>query len=74
MSATFQKASLIAIGDQLPILDEDGNLALATPGEKGLDVHGKTSALATNAWTPPTLVGKRVYLRDRHTITAFSFE
>ena len=71
---SFPKASLVAVGDQLLILDEDGMLALATPGEKGLDVHGKTAALTSNAWTPPTLVGQRVYLRDRHTITAFSFK
>jgi outer membrane protein assembly factor BamB len=71
---SFPKASLIAIGNQLLILDEDGNLALATPGEKGLDVHGKIAVLKSNAWTPPTLVGKRVYMRDRSTIVSFSFE
>ena len=70
----FPKASLIAVGEQLLILDEDGTLALATPSEKGLEVHGKTLALTSNAWTPPTLVGRRVYLRDHLTITAFSFD
>lgn len=70
----FPRASLIAAGDRLLILDEEGNLALATPGEKGLEVLGKISALTSNAWTAPSLVGKLVYLRDRKTITAFSFE
>jgi outer membrane protein assembly factor BamB len=66
----FPKASLVAVGDQLLILDEDGTLALGTPGEKGLDIHGKIAVLAANSWTPPTVVGKRIYLRDRSTIRA----
>jgi len=70
----FPKVSLLAVGNQLLILDEDGMLALATPSEKGLEVLGKISALASNAWAAPALVGQRVYLRDRRTITAFSFE
>ena len=70
----FQRASLIAVGKQLLILDEEGTLALATPDEKGLDVHGEASVLSSNAWTPPTLVGKRVYLRDCHTIAALALE
>jgi len=71
---TFQRASLIAIGNQLLILDEDGTLALATPDEKGLNVKGKAPVLSSNAWTSPTLVGKRVYLRDRGAIAALIFE
>ena len=36
------RATLVGAGDQLVILlDEDGNLALATPGDSGLQVHGK---------------------------------
>jgi len=71
---SLQRASLIAIGNQILILDEDGTLALATPGEKGLNVEGKAPVLHSNAWTPPTLVGKRVYLRDRRVIAALAFE
>jgi outer membrane protein assembly factor BamB len=71
---SFSKASLIAIGSQLLILDEDGTLSLATPSEKGVEVQGKTAVLTSNAWTPPTLVGKRVYLRDRKNVVALSLE
>jgi len=70
----FQRASLLAIGKQLLILDEDGTLGLAMPGEAGLNVQGKVAVLTSSAWTPPTLVGKRVYLRDRREIVALAFE
>lgn len=70
----FQEASLVAVGDQLLILDEDGTLALATPGETGLEIHGKTAVLSSNSWTPPTLVGRRVYLRDRRQIAALELQ
>jgi outer membrane protein assembly factor BamB len=71
---TFPKASLIAIGTQLLILDEDGVLALATPTATGLEVHGKAAVLQAVAWTPPTVVGKRVYVRDTKSIVALMFE
>lgn len=70
----FQRASLVATGKQLLILDEDGTLALAVPDEKGLNVQGKAAVLSSNAWTPPALVGKRVYLRDRRIIAALRLE
>ena len=45
-------------------------LALATPGPSGLTVHAKADVLDTRAWTVPTVVGSRVYLRDRAVIKA----
>ena len=55
---------------RLLLLDEDGNLVLATPGESGLEVHGKTQLLNERAWTAPTLSGTTLYVRDRHQIMA----
>jgi outer membrane protein assembly factor BamB len=66
----FARAGLVAIGDKLLLLDEDGVLALATPGPSGLTVHAKADVLGTRAWTVPTVVGTRVYLRDRAVIKA----
>ena len=66
----FARASLVAIGEKLLLLDEDGVLALVTPGPDGLSVHAKADVLATRAWTVPTVVGTRVYLRDRAVIKA----
>jgi outer membrane protein assembly factor BamB len=71
---TFPKASLVAVGKQLLILDEEGVLGLATPTETGLTVHGKMAVLENNSWTPPTVVGTRVYVRDRKNLAAYLFE
>jgi outer membrane protein assembly factor BamB len=64
------RSTLIAAGDRLIILDEDGNLALATPSESGLTVHATAAVLGHTAWTAPTLVGTTLYLRDRQHILA----
>jgi hypothetical protein len=60
---------LLAEG-KLIILDEDGNLALATATPTEFKVISKVSVMKNLAWTAPTLVGTKLYLRDRHTIMA----
>ena len=64
------RSTLIGAGERLILLDEDGNLALATPGDAGLVVHAKAQILHERAWTAPTLVGTTLYVRDRHQILA----
>jgi outer membrane protein assembly factor BamB len=64
------RSTLIAAGDRLVILDEDGNLAVATPGDGGLTVHAKAQILGERAWTAPTLSGTALFVRDRHRIVA----
>ncbi|MBI3681185.1 MAG: hypothetical protein HY235_12415 [Acidobacteria bacterium] len=54
------------------LLDEDGTLALVTVSAEGLKVLGKHSLLSNNAWTAPTLDGRRLYVRDRRKIMAVS--
>jgi hypothetical protein len=54
----------------LIILDEDGHLALATVSPEGLKVLSKIELMKSNAWTVPSLVGTRLYIRDRKTIVA----
>ncbi len=71
---TFPKASLIAAGKQLIILDEDGTLALGEPTATGLEVLGKAQLLSSNAWTAPVVIGKRIYLRDRKSLMAVELE
>ena len=39
-------------------------------GAGGLDVLARAELLTENAWTAPTLVGTRLYLRDRKNIVA----
>jgi outer membrane protein assembly factor BamB len=67
---TISRASLISAEGRLIILDEDGNLLLATPTPEGLKVHSRVALLSSNAWTAPTLAGTRLYVRDRKSILA----
>ena len=68
------RSSLIAIGDRLLILDEDGNLVLARPGADALTVLAKTQVLTNRAWTPPTLSGTRLFLRDRKEVVGLELK
>ncbi len=67
---SFSKSNFVYADGKLIILDEDGNLALATVSPAGLKVISKVSVMKNLAWTVPTLVGTKLYLRDRRTITA----
>ncbi|MEK6798563.1 MAG: PQQ-binding-like beta-propeller repeat protein [Planctomycetota bacterium] len=67
----FSKATCVAAGDKIIILDEDGNLALATLTPQALTVLGKTKIAEKYAWAAPTLVGKTLYVRDRKNVMAF---
>jgi outer membrane protein assembly factor BamB len=64
------RSTVIAAGDKLIILSEDGQLVLATPTEQGLTVHARAPVLNETAWTIPTLSGTKLYLRDRTQILA----
>jgi outer membrane protein assembly factor BamB len=68
---TFARAQLLHADGKLIILDEDGNLGLATAGPAGLQVLARASIMDSIAWTPPTLVGTRLYVRDRKNIASF---
>ena len=67
---SVSRSTLVGVGNRLLILDEDGNLALATPGDSGLIVHAKASVLGARSWTVPTLSGTALYLRDTTQIVA----
>ena len=57
---------------KLIILDEDGSLGLTTVSPQGLLVLSRATVLENLAWTPPTLGGTTLYVRDRKTIAAFA--
>lgn len=67
----FSKANLLAVGGKLIVLDEDGNLGLGTPSPEGIEIHARAQVLDRLAWTVPTVVGTRLYVRDRHQMKAF---
>jgi outer membrane protein assembly factor BamB len=68
---SFARAQLLYADNKVIVLDEDGVLGLATLSPQGLKVLARASVLKHLAWTPPTLVGTMLYVRDRQTISAF---
>ncbi len=66
----FPKANFVYADGKLILLDEDGQLALVRLSPQGVKVLAKAAVLEHTAWTPPTLVGSNLYLRDRRTIVA----
>ncbi len=66
----FAKATLLYADGKLIILDEDGQLALATVTPEGLNVHSKCEIAKPTSWAAPTLVGTTLYVRDREHIMA----
>jgi outer membrane protein assembly factor BamB len=68
---SFARAQLLYADSKLIVLDEDGTLGLATVSPQGLKVLARAEVLKNRAWTPPTLVGTTLYVRDRHTLSAF---
>ena len=68
---SFPKTNFLHADGKFIMLDEDGNLALATASPEGLKVISKASIMKNLAWTVPTLAGTKLYLRDRRTIAAF---
>ncbi len=67
----FAKAQLLFADGKILLADEDGTLALCRATPEKLEVLSRASVLESIAWTPPTLVSTRLYLRDRRTIAAF---
>jgi outer membrane protein assembly factor BamB len=68
---SFARAQLLYADGKLIVLDEDGTLGLATVSAAGLKVLARAQILENRAWTPPTLVGRTLYVRDRRTIAAY---
>lgn len=66
----FSQPNMVAVGDKLVVLDSEGKLMLCTPKDDGVDVKGEAQMLEKEAWSAPTVVGTRVYMRDKKTIMA----
>lgn len=66
----FVKAQLVGVDGKLIVLDEDGNLGIGIASPERFQAVAKWPMLASIAWTPPTLAGNRLYVRDRRNIMA----
>lgn len=64
------KAQFVYADGKLVIVDEDGNIAIATASPEGLTILAKARLLDKISWTSPTLCGTKAYLRDRKSIMA----
>jgi outer membrane protein assembly factor BamB len=68
---TFAKHSLLHADGKLILLDEDGALALVEVNRQGMTVKARAQVFNSLSWTVPTLVGTRLYVRNREEIAAF---
>jgi outer membrane protein assembly factor BamB len=66
----FAKAQLLYADGKLIVLDEEGTLGLARATPERFQVLARVPLQKRLSWTPPTLVGTRLYVRDRATISA----
>lgn len=67
---SFSKHSLVYADGKLILLDEDGVLGLVKVSRQGMEVLARTQIFDSLAWTVPTLVGTKLYLRNRKEIMA----
>lgn len=56
---------------KLILLEESGTLVLARPSAGHLEILSRAQIAESVTWTPPTLVGTTLYVRDRERISAF---
>jgi outer membrane protein assembly factor BamB len=71
---SLARASLLRAGERLILLDEDGQLALASATREGLQLHAKFQLFDGLSWTVPTLDGAALYARDRKQIVALDLK
>jgi outer membrane protein assembly factor BamB len=67
---SIEKATFVWADQKLVTLDQDGNLMIAHPSPQGFKISARAALLSHLSWTPPVLVGTRVYIRDRRNMMA----
>jgi outer membrane protein assembly factor BamB len=66
----FAQANLLKVGDAFLLLDFDGQLAIVELSGEGMKVVTQASINDERTWTPPTLIGTTLYVRDESRIQA----
>jgi len=66
----LSKASFVYADGKFFLVDEDGNVVLATASPSGLQIQSKVPLLSHIAWTAPSLVENTLYVRDRKNLMA----
>jgi len=67
---SIEKATFVYADRKMITLDQDGNLMIAYPSPQGFKIAAKAPIMSRLSWTPPVLVGTRLYLRDRASLMA----
>jgi outer membrane protein assembly factor BamB len=67
----FGKGSLVAAGDLLFVLGDNGTLALVAADAGGYRELGRVQAMEGRAWTAPTVAHGRLYARDFDELVSF---
>lgn len=65
------RASIVHADGKFIALEEDGNIALCSMTPKALVIHAKCRLFDAQAWTAPTLVDHRLYIRTREHVFAY---
>lgn len=66
------RASCIYADGKLIAMEDGGRLVLAKVSPKGLNILSSVELFDGRAWTPPTLIGKTLYIRNRTDIMAYA--
>lgn len=67
----FEQVNFVVVGERAILLDGDGQLALASLRPEGLEIHAQARVFDEATWTVPTVVGTRLFVRDKRRIYAF---
>jgi len=67
----FRQGACVYGDDRMLFLSMDGQLTLADLSADGITIRSQFQVVRQNTFTPPTLVGTRLYVRDRQHIMAF---
>ena len=67
---SIEKANFVWADQKLITLDGSGTLMIAHPSPQGFRISAKAPLLTKLSWTPPTLVGTKLYIRDRRDMMA----
>ena len=66
----FSEANVLLAADKAILFDETGKLALVSLSPEKLEVHASVQLMEKPSWTPPTLVGSQLILRDKSRLMA----
>ena len=65
------RSTCLYVDGKFIVLEEDGHLALALMSPQVLQIRSRVELFQGRAWTVPSLVGNRLYVRNRENIMAF---